>query len=246
MAEGTHPVAKPVGTNPVVFPATKAQLYMSTQPMYRPQAAKARPPRRRKSGCCKCCVWFTFIFIAIILLAAIAGGVFYLLYRPRLPSFSVSSLQFSTLNVTADNSLTSRLDITVTAINPNKKVVFSYDDISISASTGWIGLGDGSFPGFVHEAKNTTVLKITAASSAQKLDSAAAADLKKKSALPLEIEMETRAGVRLGSLKTKKMGFRVSCSGIDVAVPKGKVPPSASSDISCSVKLRIKIWKWSI
>ncbi|MQM21171.1 hypothetical protein Taro_054205 [Colocasia esculenta] len=46
----------------------------------------------------------------------------------------------------------------------------------------------------------------------------------------------------------KQIWIRVSCSGVSMAVPKGKAaPPAASSlDASCKVELRIKIWKWGI
>ncbi|CAA7402919.1 unnamed protein product [Spirodela intermedia] len=260
MAERTYPPSKPVSTNGApngsaggggagaAFPATKAQLYGATRPVYRPQAPKAAPPRRRRGGrgcCCCCCIWVTLILLAIIFLAAIAGGIFYVIYRPQRPSFSVSSLKLSTFNVTTADAVSSRLDLSVTARNPNKKLVFLYEPISISATTGDLAIGDGSFPAFVHEAKNTTVLKAEVASASQKLDSAAAADLRKKTSLPMQVLLETRAGVKVGSLKTKKMRIRVSCTAADVPVPKGKTPSAASSpDVTCKVKLRLKIWKW--
>ncbi|XP_008782538.1 NDR1/HIN1-like protein 13 [Phoenix dactylifera] len=230
---------------PPSFPTTKAQAYGATRPRYRPQPMK---PRRRssRSCCCACCLWLTLILIALVLLAAIAGGVFYFLYRPRRPDFTVSSLRLAALNVTASNHLASRLDLSVTARNPNKKLVYLYDPISIAVSSGGVDVGDGSFPAFVHDTKNTTILKTTVSSSGESVDPSAAADLKKKSKLPLEIDLETKAGVKIGGLKTKKIGIKVHCEGIDVAVPKGKTAPSPSSpDVMCKVKLRIKIWKWT-
>lgn len=226
------------------FPATKAQMYGATRPAYRPQPPK---PRRRRGGCCSCCLWLTLILLALVFLAAIAGGIFYVIYRPQRPSFSVSALRLSALNVTAANALTSRLDVSVTARNPNRKLVYIYDPISIAVSTGGVGIGDGSFPAFVHEARNTTLLKASVTTSGQRLDSSTASDLKKKTSLPLQIQLETRAGVKVGSLKTKKIRVRVSCDGVNVSVPKGKSTPAASSsDATCKVKLRIKIWKWYI
>ncbi|MQL80502.1 hypothetical protein Taro_012951 [Colocasia esculenta] len=229
------------------FPATKAQMYGATRPAYRPQPPKPRRRRSRRGCCCSCCLWLTLILLALIFLAAIAGGIFYVMYRPHRPSFSVSSLRLSALNVSAANALTSRMDVSVTARNPNRKLVYVYDPISISVSTGGVGIGNGSFPAFVHDAKNTTVLKAAVTSSGQSLDSAAASDLKKKNSLPLQIQLETRAGVKVGGLKTKKIRIRVSCDGVNVSVPKGKTTPSASSpDATCKVKLRIKIWKWYV
>ncbi|KAJ0964564.1 hypothetical protein J5N97_025702 [Dioscorea zingiberensis] len=259
MADRVYPSAKPnphpppaaangAAGGPPSFPATKAQMYGATRPAYRPQPpSKQRRRRSRRSCCCACCLWLTLVIVALILLAAIAGGVFYVLYRPHRPSFSVSSLRLSTLNLTS-NHLSSRIDLSVTARNPNRKLVFLYDPIYISASSNDVDVGDGSIPAFTHDTKNTTILKTTLSSSSQSLDSSIASDLKKKTTLPLEIDLETKAGVKIGSLKTKKIGIRVSCSGINVAVPKpkGKTPSASSPDASCKVKIRIKIWKWTV
>lgn len=230
------------GGNKPSFPATKAQLY--NRPMYRPQP----PAKRRKTRrgiCCSCCCWLVLIIIALILLAAIAGGIFYVLYRPQRPSFSVSSLQLATLNISASNQVTSKLVVAVTARNPNRKVVFIYDPISISVTSNGVDFGEGSFPALVHGAKNTTVMRATVSSSGNIVDASAAAGLK-KSSVPLEIELETKAGIKIGKLKTKKIGIKVNCNGIQISSPKGKkAPPPSTPDASCKVKLRIKIWKWS-
>lgn len=254
MAERIYPSAKHGGANGAAaggaaagpaFPATKAQMYGSTRPIYRPQPGKVRRRGGRRCSLCCCCCWITLILLALIFMAAIAGGIFYVLYRPHRPSFSVSSISLSALNVTTANALSSRLNVSLSARNPNKKLVFVYDSISVSVSTGGVGIGDGSFPSFVHEARNTTLLKTTVASAEQSLEASAASDLKKKSSLALEIRLETKAGVKLGGLKTKRVRIRVTCDGINVAVPKGKVSsPASSPDASCKVELRIKIWKW--
>ncbi|KAG1330168.1 NDR1/HIN1-like protein 13 [Cocos nucifera] len=254
MADRGYPSSKPNlqtpravngGGGPPSFPTTKAQAYGANRPVYRPQPMK---PRRRSSRgcCCACCLWLTLILIALVFLAAIAGGVFYVLYRPRRPNFTVSSIRLAALNVTASNQLASRLDLSMTARNPNKKLVYLYDPISIAVSSGGVDVGDGSFPAFVHDTKNTTILKTTVSTSGESVDASAAADLKKKSKLPLEIDLETNAGMKIGGLKTKKMGIKVHCAAIDVAVPKGKTARSPSTlDSPCKVKLRIKIWKWT-
>ncbi|XP_010915257.2 NDR1/HIN1-like protein 13 [Elaeis guineensis] len=254
MADRVYPSSKPNpqppqaingGGGPPSFPATKAQAYGATRPPYRPQPMKSRR-RSRRGRCCTCCLWLTLILIALVLLAAIAGGIFYVLYRPRRPEFTVTSLRLAALNVTASNQLASRFDLSITARNPNKKLVYLYDPISVAISSGGVDVGDGSFPAFVQDTKSTTILKTTVSTSGESVDASAAADLKKKSKLPLEIDLDTKAGVKIGGLKTKKIGMKVHCEGFDAAVPKGKTAPSPSSpDATCKVKLRIKIWKWT-
>ncbi|XP_043703726.1 NDR1/HIN1-like protein 6 [Telopea speciosissima] len=232
------------------FPATKGQLY--NRPMYRPQP---KPQRYRRSCCCICCLWTTLLIITLILLAAIAGAALWVLYRPHRPTFSVTSVRISQFNVTtssdgSSSKLNSKVDLTIVARNPNKKLVFLYDPTAVTMSSGGTDVGNGTLPAFTHETKNTTVLRATVSSVGEDLDLSSAASLKsdlKKGEIPLVIEMDTKVKVQIGNLKTNKAMIRVTCNGLKANVPKGKTPAtlSSSSDATCVVKLRIKIWKWT-
>ncbi|KAG6487195.1 NDR1/HIN1-like protein 6 [Zingiber officinale] len=255
MEDRVYPSSKPIppppqaaNGGPPSFPPTKGQAYGTTLPTYRPQARKAPPPRRRRRGrCCSCCLWFTLILIVLVFLAAVAAGVFYLIYRPHRPVFDVSGLRLAAFNVSAAGQLTSRINLNVTARNPNRKLVYLYDTASVSVLSDGVDVGDGSFPAFVQDSKNTTLLSATL-TSGQTLDATAASDLRKRTSLPLEINVSTKVGVKIGSLKTKKLGIRVRCSGVNVAVPTRKAAPAtaSTSNASCKVKLHLKIWKLTI
>ena len=90
------------------------------------------------------------------------------------------------------------------------------------------------------------MIKTSIDSHSAVLESSVASDLKSKSKLPVRVMIDTKAGVKFAGIKTKKIGIRVVCDGFDLTVPKKKVNGSATSDVSCKVKLRIKIWKWTI
>jgi hypothetical protein len=47
-------------------------------------------------------------------------------------------------------------------------------------------------------------------------------DLKRKSGVPMKIQMDTKVKVKLGGLRSKKAGIRVSCQGITRVAPKSK------------------------
>ncbi|KAJ8535857.1 hypothetical protein K7X08_034258 [Anisodus acutangulus] len=261
MADRVYPAAKPAaangtaapatavngGANPA-FPANKAQLYNATRPTYRPMP----PPRlkHRRSCCCCCCLFITFFIVTIILLAAIAGAIFWVLYRPKTPSFNVQSLQVSQFNLTS-TKFASKFNLTVIAHNPNKKISFFYDPININFSTDDVDIGDGSLPAFIHDTKDSKTLKTIVSSTGKTLDdseiSTLRSKLKNKNNLPLEIKLDTKVKVKVGSLKTKKVGIRVNCDGIKISVPSGKSPTKATTrDVKCKVDLRIKIWKWTL
>ncbi|KAF8724974.1 hypothetical protein HU200_020697 [Digitaria exilis] len=292
MADRVYPAAKPnpppgaaTAANgngaPASFPAPKSQMYQ--RPIYRPQAPAKR--RRRSCRCSFCCCfcWALLVVILLALLAAVAGGAFYLLYRPQRPSFTVSSVRLSSLNLTSSATapvLTDAISLTVTARNPNKKVVYLYDDFTLSAATAAnaLPLGSATVPGFTHAAGNTTVLTATIASSAVTVDPSASGDVKKSGGFSVVLDADTSAGVRVGSIKTKKIGIQVHCEGIKVTPPpppppapkkvKGKngtvslAPAPAPSEAdatmpttkgatvstaahSCTVRVRVKIWRWT-
>ncbi|KAJ4717877.1 Late embryogenesis abundant hydroxyproline-rich glycoprotein [Melia azedarach] len=257
MADRIYPSAKPAangatngttnGGNPA-FPATKAQLYGATRGAYRPQPKRHR---YRRSCCCSCCLWLTLAIILILILAAIAGAIVYVLYRPHRPTFTVSALKITTLNLTSSSNLVTNIQLNVTAKNPNKKLVFYYDPITVSLTTNDdIPIGDGTFPAFEHGTKNTTLIKTSIKSSGKQLDDASASSLqsqlKKKNDFPLKVKIETKVKVKMGAIKSPKVQIRVSCDGIKASVPTGKTATSATTaKAKCKVDWRIKIWKWT-
>ncbi|ESW22512.1 hypothetical protein PHAVU_005G159100 [Phaseolus vulgaris] len=251
MTDRVYPSAKPAAAaaaNPA-FPATKAQLYGATRPTYRPQPHHRRRSKRR--CCCTFCFWLILTVLVLLLLLGIAGTVFYLLYRPHRPTFTVTSLKLSYLNLTSSSALNSRFDVTVSATNPNKKILFAYDPTSISILSGSVDVGDGTVPAFLHGKKNTTLIRTSIVTTRHPLQSEDASQLKSsmksKNGLPLKVNLETKVKAKMGNLQTPKVGIRVSCDGIRVTLPSGKKPATAStSNAKCNVDVRFKIWKWTV
>ncbi|CAL9150949.1 uncharacterized protein LOC135617859 [Musa acuminata AAA Group] len=242
---GTAAASKGGASRPTV-PPTKAQQYRLP---YRPQR---RPSPRRKrrchQGCCRiCCLWLTLLLIALVLLAAISAGAIYVLCLPQRPSFSVSSLRLSALDVRSVDLLTSRLDLSVTVRNPNQRIVFVFDDVALSASSGGVTIGEGTIPGFVQGTDNTTVLKATVSSSGRSLDPTEASGLRRKKRHSLEIHLDTKAGIKLGRFKSMHVGIRISCKGIEASVTKGNATAGSTKGAAkCKARLRVKIWGWTL
>ncbi|XP_004486831.1 NDR1/HIN1-like protein 13 [Cicer arietinum] len=254
MTDRVYPSAKPTTNgngaatvNPS-FPATKAQLYGATRPTYRPQPHHRRTRRR---CCCTFCFWFFLILLILLLLIGVAGTAFYLIYHPHRPTFTVTSLKLSYLNLTSSSTLNSKFNINITAKNPNKNLIFVYQPISISILSGDVDVGDGTIPTFEHGKKNTTLLKASILSSGEALENDAETELKKnmksKNGLALKVKLDTKVKAKMGKLKTPNVGIRVSCDGIRVHLPAGKKPVTAStSNVKCEVDVRFKIWKWTV
>ncbi|KAI3670539.1 hypothetical protein L1987_87877 [Smallanthus sonchifolius] len=200
MADKIFPTSKPTtNVNPSVT-VTKPQIYNAARPVYR-----SHPHRNRRS--CYCCLWIIFIIMLLIIISAIAAAVVFLMYRPHRPSFSVSNLQITQFNLTSSNRLTTRFNLTLAARNPNNKMIFYYDPVSVSVNSNGVDVGDGSIPAFAAAKKSTTTLK--AVVRGENVDYKS--DLK---SLLLKIEMNAKVKVKIGRCESKKADVRVVCNGI--------------------------------
>lgn len=242
-------------------------------PMYRPKPMHP-PPRQRQSRrgwCCACCLWLTLVVVGLVFLSAIAAGVFYVMYHPQLPTFAVASPQLVALNVSDSDAVTSRIEFTVTARNPNDKIAFAYGDIAAAFSADGADVGDGTVPGFLHPAGNTTVIKGSASASAAPVDPVQAGSLRSKKSHALSVEMDSKVGFQIGRFKSKRINVRVLCGGFTVGLAKNAPSPppivvaaapaparpvvrvssgrgggtttTTTTDGKC--KLRVKIWIWT-
>ncbi|KAK4790235.1 hypothetical protein SAY86_017539 [Trapa natans] len=233
------------GSASPTFPATKGQLYgAAARSIY-------RPGRRHHRGCCcRLCLWTTIAIFILLLLVAAVAAVFYAIYRPHRPSFSVTSFRLGYLSTTT-SGVKSKFSLAVTARNPNKKLVYLYSPIDVTVLASDITVGKGNIPAFVHGKRNSTVLKSSATSSSQPLDSETLskmkAEIKAKAGVPLKLRLDTKVRVKAGSLKTPRIGIRVICDGIRAVIPASSNAPAivSMSDDSCEVKTKIKIWKWT-
>lgn len=208
---------------------------MYQRPIYRPQQGGAKRRRGGRScpfSCCCCFFWTVLVILLLAFIAAVVGGAFYLLYRPHRPAFTLSVANVTKLSLSSSSAtapaLTDAIDVTLTARNPNKKLVYFYDDFTVTAATAAnsVPLGEASVPGFAHEAGNITVIKATVSASALAIDPTASSDIKKSGEFPITLDLETKAGVKVGGLKTKKIGIQVHCDGIKVTAPAPAPAPA--------------------
>lgn len=209
-------------------------------PMYRPKPMQSRPPPRRprrsaRGWCCACCLWLTLVLVGLVFLGAIAAGVFYVVYRPRPPSFAVTSLRLAALNVSDSDALSSRIEFTVTARNPNDKIAFAYGDMAASFSSGGADVGDGVVPGFLHQPGNTTVIRASASVSAETIDPVQAAALRSRKSHVMSAEMDAKVGFQIGRFKSKRISVRVNCAGVSAGLAKPTAAPAPAPEAEPTV-----------
>jgi hypothetical protein len=166
------------------------------------------------------------VLVGLVLLGAIAAGLFYVVYRPQPPSFAVTSLRLAALNVSDSDALTSRIDFTVTARNPNEKIAFAYGDMAASFTADGAPLGDGVVPGFLHAPGNTTVIRGAASAAAATIDPVQAAALRSRKSHAMSAEMDAKVGFQIGRFKSKRISVRVLCAGFSAGLAKPAPPPA--------------------
>ncbi|XP_051116075.1 NDR1/HIN1-like protein 6 [Andrographis paniculata] len=241
------PAATKTGLNPV-FPVNN-QNYITQRPAY----LRLQPPPmkiRRRRCCCRCCLWTAIVISFLILLAAFAGAVFYVLYRPERLNVTVNSLRLADFNLT-ETSITAAFNFSVTARNPNNRIAFNFDGISLYLRSADVDVGDGSFPGFILGENNVTTMRSVISRSNSPIPegtdvSALKSSLKIKQ-LPLKIVMETKMQAQIGKLATKKLKIRFTCDGRSVPLPVAKAPPpSTVSGVRCKAKPIINILDWTL
>lgn len=271
MTDRVYPASKPNGTaapaaaanpaataNPPQFPPPKSHLYNPMRHPYRPNPAlHARHNHRRCTGrrCfCLCCFWSALVFLCLLLLLAITGAALYVLYRPQRPAFSISSLKLSQFNLTTspDDStrITSKVNFTVSSKNPNKKITFYYNPITINLYSSQVLIANGTFSNFTSSPGDVTIIHSTLALTSEVLDADSVtslrSDLRRKNGLPMSIEMETKMKVKVEKLTSKKVGIKIVCDGVHGLAPKGNSTAVASiNNAKCKVDLQIKIWKFN-
>uniref|UniRef100_A0A1D1YMS7 Putative syntaxin-24 n=1 Tax=Anthurium amnicola TaxID=1678845 RepID=A0A1D1YMS7_9ARAE len=180
-----------------------------------PVSHSSPPKRRGRGGCCRCLCWTACLLLLLVVLLAATAGVLYLVFRPRLPKYSVDRLQVSAFAVDAALNVDASFDVTVTATNPNKKVGIYYSDGSrLSVWYDDTRLCAGSFPGFYQGHRNTTVLVVVLTGRTQVGGDLLAAlqEQQQTGRVPLVFRGEVPVRVKLGALKLWKVRFLVTCN----------------------------------
>lgn len=247
--ESSHP--SPAPTAAAAAAATAAGTYVIQIP--KDQIYRVPPPenadrikrlsRSRKSRSTSCCC-FRFCcgsLLLVILLLAIAAGVFYLVFRPKSPKYSVDGVSINGLNLTSPSSVVSpRLDVEVTADNPNDKIGIYYEKgSSVEVYYKDVSLCDGVLPHFYQPRNNVTVFKTALKGSSIELTSSVRNELvaaqTSGKTVPLKVNLKVPVRIKVGSVKTWTIKVKVRCDlTVDKLTSQSKI---VSKDCDYSIKL---------
>lgn len=196
-------------------PDSKHPYYPTGPPPYHTHPTYgAKPPRRRCNPFCRCLCWTLCLLLALIVLSAITLGALYLIYRPKVPSYSVDRLRITTFSIDPASNAQAAFEATVTATNPNAKIGVYYEPgSSLQVAYGNATLCQGHFPAFYQGHRNVTVFPVVLEGRTRLGDGIAGAlqAAQTAGAVPLDFRGDVPVKVKLGALKLWKVRIIVTC-----------------------------------
>ncbi|XP_054814700.1 NDR1/HIN1-like protein 6 [Prosopis cineraria] len=172
------------------------------------------PPKRGTSCFCKCICWaLSLVFLLLIVLGATLGAL-YLIFKPKLPNYSVESLRINDLRLNLDMTLYAKFDVKIIANNPNKKIGIYYEKGGrLSVWFTKSQLCEGSLPIFYQGHQNRTVLDMSLSGQAESGSTLMSAlqEQQQRGIVPLELIVHAPVAIKLGSLKLRKVRILGKC-----------------------------------
>ncbi|GMG99529.1 hypothetical protein Nepgr_001369 [Nepenthes gracilis] len=200
--------------------------------------AYSRPPKRRNCFCRCLCFLFSLLLLLLLIIGVIVG-IFFLVFHPKIPKYSINSLRITDFNLGNDGSLSATFDVNITAWNPNKKIGIYYE--GGSHVTVWYEdteLCQGSLPSFYQGHRNTTVMDVALSGETQNataLVSSVQEEQQQEGSIPLVIRGKVPIKIKVGKLKLMKMKFKVKC-GLTVASLSASDDEIRISSSSCKIR----------
>ena len=226
-----------------LFPKDTSKSDKGEPPVVPVQAFPGPAPRKRRSRNCFCrfLCWTISLLLILIVAIGITIGILYLVFRPKIPKYSIDELRVAQFSLSQDNNLSATFNVTLTARNPNKKIGIYYEGGShVSAWYKDTKLCEGSVPKFYQGHRNTTVLYLPLAGQIQnatELQTVIQEQMQQTGNIPLDLKAKQPVRVKLGKLKLFKLKFRVRCRiVVDRLESNNKIKIVSSS---CKFRLRL-------
>ncbi|MED6222289.1 hypothetical protein PIB30_062936 [Stylosanthes scabra] len=215
----------PPPTTPLVPPAS-SRSEKGSNPYHRPPPLPLRyshamppimplPQKKRSGSCfCKCLCWTLFLLFLLIILIAATATTIYLVFKPKLPDYSVDTLRVSDLRLNFDMSLYAKFEVKITATNPNKKIGIYYEKGGrMSVWYTNTELCQGSLPEFYQGHQNRTVLNLSLTGQVQSGSTIMAAMQQQQQTgrIPLDLKVKAPVAIKLGKLKLRKVNVLGEC-----------------------------------
>lgn len=260
MEERPPPRAKPVLQKPPGYRDPAARAAAPPRPPVRmqplPPSFRGINPKRgrrrsRRPWFCWFCCWLFILLVVLFFAIAIAGGLSYLWFQPKLLSFRLESIKIPSFNVTAkrDGSfLNTTTCVQIRIANPNRKISISFSPMEASVTaprdgdSGDASLGSQTVPAFVLVKKNSTQIPIEARVEGAAVDEVQGKWLSSQfhsKNLRVMVELRTRLGILHGGKRSGAVPVEILCGGAGGLTLK-------QLEGGASAKCTINLFVWSV
>ncbi|EXB23628.1 hypothetical protein L484_006215 [Morus notabilis] len=215
-----HPAADVVAlpTTPLVprgtSPSDKGIRIQHLPPLQRAMPAIRATPTKNRSCCCKCVCWTISLIVLLLIAIAATAGILYLVFKPKLPNYSIDNLRISDLRLNFDMTLYAKFDVIFTANNPNKKIGIYYKKGGkLSVWYTKTKLCEGSLPVFYQGHQNKTMLNVALTGQSQHGNTLMTAlqEQQQMGRIPLDLKVHAPMAIRLGKLQLRKVKVLGEC-----------------------------------
>ncbi|CAJ1971181.1 unnamed protein product [Sphenostylis stenocarpa] len=218
-----QPLRPPPSEKPVPPPGTYVIKIPKDQVYRVPPAENARrydqytQRRHRRSRCCCCCCWLIGIIFIFVVLLGIAAGIFYLVFRPEAPKYSIENIAVRGINLTSSSAaaISPEFNVTVKADNPNDKIgIYYLKDSSAEVFYNDARLCNGVLPAFYQPSNNVTAFGTVLKGNEIELrseDRRSLVEAQTKLKVPLTVRIRVPVKIKVGSVKTWKITVKVDC-----------------------------------
>ncbi|CAA7389065.1 unnamed protein product [Spirodela intermedia] len=236
-----QPLPEPAPSSYVIKVPKEQILRVPTPETERKFKEYTRRSRRRGRSCCRRCLcWFTGVVLLLSLALAATAGILYLVYRPKLPKYSVEGLSIKGFTLKPEENASPEFVVTVRAENPNKKISIDYrGGSSVEVSYSGAGLAAGSWPTFFQGPRRVDVFQSALKGSDVRLSSPIYSELEAQQRgrqVPLLIRTKVPVRIKFGVFTTWTITAKVRCTVVvDGLTENSKI-------VSSSCRGRVKIW----
>lgn len=196
-------------------------------PPYRRNIPRYQSEKSRKNVWlrCICFIYCCLFFLSVIIICL--AFFLYSMYTPKVPSYQVEDFQVQAFNIETDMSLYAKFAVTVTALNPNLRIGFTYGKKSlITVSYSGTTLCAGKLPAFHQPPNNETKLEIVLKGNSPFGSGLQEALMENKNTgkIPLLVRVKAPVNIVLGHFPLKGATVYINCSlVVDNLSPKKKI-----------------------
>lgn len=178
--------------------------------------------------------------IAVLIIIGAVSFILWLVLRPRLPQFSVTSVSVTSFNLSS-SSLTANWDVVLSVRNPNKKMTVEYGSAEAAVTYDSKTLASTTLSPFSQGKRNQTTVSARLAAAGSYVGEGTASQLtadRARGSVVFRVKLFAWVRFRSGAWRTRSHFMRVWCRHVPVALSSAQSQGSLSgAPRECEVDL---------